>query len=88
MLLEEKKFMPQQFILRTLLFNSLFDDLSDDGYYTINVGTPEAKGEWKIQAASISPMHGIQMAVPQNVVRIKPFQAMLFGIPKVNKITF
>ena len=29
-------------------------------------------------------MHGIQMAVPQKVVRKKPFEAKLLGIPKVS----
>ena len=57
---------------------------SDDGYYSINVGPPESKGDWKIQAASISPVRGIQMAIPQHVLRRKPFEVQLLGIPKVS----
>ena len=41
------------------------------------------KGDWEIQAAAISPIHGIQMAIPQKVVRIKPFEAKFVGLPKV-----
>ena len=56
---------------------------SDDGYYTLDVGSPESAGTWTIQAASISPLHGIQMAIPQDIVRTKTFNAKFHGIPKV-----
>ena len=56
---------------------------SDDGYYATDVSPPESRGEWNIQAASISPIHGIQMAIPQEVVRIKAFDAKFVGLPKV-----
>lgn len=57
---------------------------SDDGYYATDVSPPELKGDWEIQAASISPIHGIQMAVPQKVIRIITFEAKFVGLPKVN----
>lgn len=59
---------------------------SDDGYYAIDVPPPELKGAWEIQAAAISPIHGIQMAIPQKVVRIKPFEAKFVGLPKVRNV--
>ena len=55
----------------------------DDGYYTLDVRSPESAGTWTIQAASISPLHGIQMAIPQDIVRMKTFNAKFHGIPKV-----
>lgn len=56
---------------------------SDDGYYATDVSPPETRGDWNIQAASISPIHGIQMAIPQKLVRIKAFDAKFVGLPKV-----
>ena len=62
---------------------SIRNIFSDDGYYTLDVGSPESAGTWTIQSASISPLHGIQMAIPQNIVRMKTFNAKFHGIPKV-----
>ena len=59
---------------------------SDDGYYTLDVRSPESAGTWTIQSASISPLHGIQMAIPQDIVRTKTFDANFHGMPKVTII--
>ena len=58
-------------------------NFSDDGYYETDVSPPESKGDWEIQAASISPIHGIQTAIPQKVVRVQTFDAKFVGLPKV-----
>ena len=60
---------------------------SDDGYYTLDVRSPESAGTWTIQSASISPLHGIQMAIPQDIVRTKTFDANFHGMPKVTIIS-
>ena len=62
---------------------SMKNIFSDDGYYTLDVGSPESAGTWTIQSASISPLHGIQMAIPQDIVRTQTFDANFHGIPKV-----
>ena len=57
--------------------------LSDDGYYSMAVYPPEVEGKWQMEAASISPYRGIQMAIPQTIIRRKPIVAKILGLPKV-----
>ena len=59
---------------------------SDDGYYTLDVRSTASAGTWTIQSASISPLHGIQKAIPQDIVRTKTFDANFHGMPKVTII--
>ena len=66
---------------------SMKNIFSDDGYYTLDVGSPESAGTWTIQSASISPLHGIQLAIPQHIVRTQTFDANFHGIPKVKIVT-
>ena len=54
---------------------------SEDGFYATWIKAPLEGGQWSVEAVSLSPFHGMRMAQPQPLLRTKPIQVRIDGIP-------
>ena len=54
---------------------------SEDGFYATWIKAPLEGGQWSVEAISLSPFHGMRMAQPQPLLRTKPINVRIDGIP-------
>lgn len=56
---------------------------SEDGFFTTWVKAPVMGGQWTVEAASLSPFHGLRLAEARSLLRTKPIHVHLVGLPPI-----